>query len=396
MKSLLQNALLATAAILVSLGALELGVRLVLPPPQAVALTPEAETSAPAAADLGDAQFELAERVDEPEGLFLDTPIGRRLRPNARAVIRNHYLCGCTTEVRTNSLGYRNRELGPKTRPRVLVLGDSITLADYVPEPETWVRRVETLSEATPRPLELVNAGVWAIGIADEVGILLETGLRTEPDVVLLAWYLNDVQPSPGLRMLRVPEGLGWSWLARHAFRGISVVRTRFAELPDSAIPDPLLQSWKKRTAERFPPEPPASNRTPGNFNQLVHELFFDWGSAWSDDAWDRMRPYFVELRRQADLHGFELLVVGFPVFDQVDADFVHDYPQQQLQRVASELGIPVLDLLPNLREAHRAWKAAGAPQAERLFYDWCHHTPRGNALIADWVHAFLDEQLRD
>lgn len=394
MTSLLKNSLLAVAAVLLSIGLLELGVRIALPRPQQVELAagaaaPRRDTPAPA-------RIELSERVDEPEGIFLETPAGRRLRPNAHAVVKNHYLCQCTTEVRTNSLGYRNRELETKTRPRVLVLGDSITLADYVAEPESWVRRVETLSEETPRPLETVNAGVWAIGLADEVGILLESGLRTQPDAVLLAWYLNDVQPSPGLRMLRVPAPLEWSWLARYVFRGVSLLRTRFAEPGGSAIPHEALEEWRRRTAERFPPEGRASHATAGGFNQLIQELFFDWGSAWSDDAWARMRPYFVELRRQADLHGFALYVVAFPVYDQVDADFVHDYPQQQLRNIAEELDIPMLDLLPPLREDLARWEAGGRDPAQRLFYDWCHHTPAGNERIAKWVHTFLQEQMRD
>jgi len=395
MSSLLKNALLAVAAVVFAVAALELGVRIALPRPQAVELT--AEAAAPQTASAPEpAHVELAERVDEPDGIFLETPAGRRLRPNARAIVKNHYLCQCTTEIRTNSLGYRNRELGPKTRPRVLVLGDSITLADYVAEPESWVRRVESLSEATPRPLETVNAGVWAVGLADEVGILLESGVRTQPDAVLLAWYLNDVQPSPGLRMVRAPALLEWSWLARYVFRGVSVLRTRFAEPPESAIPHPTLEAWRESTAERFPPDGRASHDTVGGFNQLIQELFFDWGSAWSDDAWARMRPYFVELRRQAELHGFELFVVAFPVYDQVEADFIHDYPQQQLRRIADELDIPMLDLLPPLREALADWEAAGRDPAQRLFYDWCHHTPVGNERIARWVHAFLQEQLGD
>jgi hypothetical protein len=394
MSSLTQSALLAAAAVVSSVAALELGVRIALPPPQAVEL---AAQPAPAAGSaLEPADVELAERVDEPEGIFLETPAGRRLRPNTRAIVKNHYLCQCTAEIRTNSLGYRNRELGPKTRPRVLVLGDSVTFADYVSEPESWVRRVESLSEQTSRPIETVNAGVWAIGLADEVGILLETGVGTEPDAVLLGWYMNDVQPSPGLRMLRVPAPLEWSWLARHVFRSVSVLRTRFAEPSGSAIPHETLEEWRERTAVRFPPEGRASHDTVGGFNQLIQELFFDWGSAWSDDAWAHMRPYFLELRRQAELHGFQLLVVGFPVYDQVEADFLHDYPQQQLRRITDELGVPMLDLLPPLREALAEWEASGRDPAKRLFYDWCHHTPTGNERIAAWVHAFLQEQLGD
>ena len=66
---------------------------------------------------------------------------------------------------------YRNREISSKTKPRVLFLGDSITFGDYLPEEETFVRRVETLSANGARPLETVNAGIGAIGLQNALSI---------------------------------------------------------------------------------------------------------------------------------------------------------------------------------------------------------------------------------
>ena len=53
-----------------------------------------------------------------------------------------------------------------------------------------------------------------------------------------------------------------------------------------------------------------------------------------------------------------------------------------------------MLDLLPLLRGAHQGWVEGGRKKPERMFYDWCHHTPHGNRLIAGWVHEFLQENL--
>lgn len=46
------------------------------------------------------------------------------------------------------------------------------TLADYVQEQESWVRLVEESSGTSSRPLETINAGIWAISLADELAIL--------------------------------------------------------------------------------------------------------------------------------------------------------------------------------------------------------------------------------
>jgi hypothetical protein len=339
--------------------------------------------------------LKLAKRIDEDGKLFVRTPTGRRLRPNKLASIENNYLCQCTVEIRTNSLGYRNREIGEKSRTRVLFLGDSITLADYVQEHETWVRLVEKLSRPTYRPLETINAGVWAIGLANELAILLETGLQTDPDAVVLAWYLNDVQPSPGIQMIHPPPFLGWSQLGQYTYQGISVLRSKLVvEKNYGNVPGPLRQKWAAEIAAKFPGAEKPDSETVEGFNHSIYKQVGDWGSAWSDGAWEYMRPFFVELRRQADLNGFQLLFVAFPVENQVAAPFVYDYPQRKLAEVAADLDVPMLDLLPLLRVAHQGWVENRRKKAERLFYDWCHHTPHGNRLIAEWVHEFLQENL--
>ncbi len=79
--------------------------------------------------------------------------VRRVLRANAHVLLRNHGLSHRDIPLRTNELGFRNPPLGDKSRPRVLFLGDSITMADYLYEEETFVRRVETLVGRRRAPL---------------------------------------------------------------------------------------------------------------------------------------------------------------------------------------------------------------------------------------------------
>ena len=91
----------------------------------------------------------------------------------------------------------------------------------------------------------------------------------------------------------------------------------------------------------------------------------------------------FAELARLADVHGFEPMLIAFPIVDQVNVDYVYDFPQRQLRAVARDLDLPLLDLLPIFRDAWR--------RGERdLFYDWCHPTPRGSEIIAAEVLRFV------
>ncbi|MDG2305111.1 MAG: hypothetical protein P8R42_10725 [Candidatus Binatia bacterium] len=365
----------------------EVAVRLLLPPPERARLVADSGHAERLAAENAEQKLLRVDRsVDDPSAggvLYFHTPTGMRFRANTRAVIQNHGLGGGTIEVRTNSLGYRNRELGVKDRPRVLFVGDSITSQDYLQEEQTIVRLVETLSESTDRPIETVNSGVGAIGIGNELAILMETGFSAEPDTVVLNWYLNDAQASAGIEIVELSGWWQHSRLAEQLLASLSALDVQdlsvFSYEADAA--------WKKQAAEAFPPAQGDWRREPGAFNQRIQALFFDWGSAWSEGAWARMAPVIAEMKRQCDLHGVRFRIVAFPVLEQINAEFVHDYPQQRLAEIARELDVPMLDLLPLLREKSRQ---VNAPQ---LHWDWCHPSPEGSVVIAGAILDFLQRE---
>lgn len=376
-RRLLERALLLGVAIGVALAIGELLVRVVLPePPYAVVVSrglPEQPRHAPAA------------DVHPALTLYYGTRAGRRLRVNADVVVDEHPLSHKRVAIRTNSLGYRNRELGPKAGTRVLFLGDSLTVQDYLPEEETLVRLVEDLARQRGLELETVNAGVGAVGLASELALLYETGLHVAPDVVVINFFLNDFRESGGVSVPALPAVLARSWLIRHlavaaALYGGAGLRTPVGHDAASAA---ALPTWLEdfRTSHR----PAAGDyRTDRRaFDLLIVQRFGDWGGAWSRGAWDAMVPLFEEFARLAKLHGFRLAVVAFPVRQQVEAQYVYDYPQRRLRGVARRLDIALLDLLPVLR-------GAGADAAASLFYDHCHHTPAGNRLLAAAVLDFL------
>ncbi|MBW2493352.1 MAG: hypothetical protein JRE43_01265, partial [Deltaproteobacteria bacterium] len=78
-------------------------------------------------------------------GFYVHTPTGRRLRRGASGMITGHHLSRKDVEFSTNSLGYRDDEIGEKGERdyRILALGDSITLGDYVSAEQTYPEYVE-------------------------------------------------------------------------------------------------------------------------------------------------------------------------------------------------------------------------------------------------------------
>jgi len=376
-RPLVPSLALALASTLLALGLAEGLARLVLPPPERVLVRPARDLDARLARE--NLEPKQASYRGAVNALFIRTPTGRRLRANTEVTIENHYLSHRTIVLRTNSLGFRGPEIGANSRPRVLFLGDSITMAHYLPEEETFTSLVGTLSAAAGAPLETVNAGVGGIGLETELAILRETGLRVGPDVVVLEFYLNDVQQSPGVRLLPVPALLGWSVLART----VAGVVPHLLGRDDWEIGEEEMAGWLREIRRRAPAASGDPVKSPGAFNALVQDNYRDWGSAWSDSVWTRIDPILAEFKRQADLHHFRLVVVAHPAEPQVRAEFVSDWPQRRLAESAQRLGLPVLDLLPALRAAARRGDGP-------LFYDVCHHTPEGSRVVAETILEFL------
>ena len=144
-------------------------------------------------------------------GFVRMTPTVRRLRANTQVSTRNHWQTGENIEITTNDLGYRGPTIGSKRGTRFLFLGDSITLAAYHREANTFVRRIEHMSRRDGLNWETVNAGVAGTSVNNSLSILMETGSSITPDVVVIGFYLNDFLDSYGVYIEQAPSVFRYS-----------------------------------------------------------------------------------------------------------------------------------------------------------------------------------------
>ncbi len=315
----------------------------------------------------------------DPEVLIEYTPRGRRLVPNTDVVIHNHYVSKLDVDIKTNSLGLRDPERS--VRPdagvsRVVFLGDSIVVQDYLPRDETLPVLVEReLNAAAAGKYEVVNAGLSNAGIEEESLLLSEVISRLNPRLVLLSFYLNDSRPAWGYAG---EIGAKRGWLRKHSIVWESIVRelevrkwlsdSRVERFGWMALVDAV--PWKtERDA----------------FMRLVHEAPYDWGSAWQDDSWTGIEEHLISLKKLIEDNGATLAVVAMPVIYQVQAEFVEDTPQRMLADILARHQVPLLSLLPIERE-HRT---------ETLFFDWCHPNQRGNQIITGPIARFVSAQTK-
>ena len=165
-------------------------------------------------------------RTDNPRLQF-------ELRPGARVQAEVDY--------RTSASGMRNPEVAEEKaagQRRVAILGDSIAFGYWVEERQAFPRQLEGMLGG-PERIQVLNFGVPGYNLEQEIESLRTKALRYSPDVVVVAFCLNDLEGlfsyeygltidrSERGRTLagRVIEGL----LSRSVF--FSWVEYRFAEL---------------------------------------------------------------------------------------------------------------------------------------------------------------------
>ena len=101
--------------------------------------------------------------------------------------------------VQINSLGLRDREFSfnkPKNTFRILILGDSQTLGHGIDRLEdTYPKKLEKKlnQKSSSIHFEVINASDSGWNTDTQLYKFLEYGLKLDPDLVVLAYYLNDI-----------------------------------------------------------------------------------------------------------------------------------------------------------------------------------------------------------
>ncbi len=273
---------------------------------------------------------------------------------------------------RINSNGFRGPEIPKKkteTERRILFLGDSVTFGSGVAEASCFVARVEQLvrQSTSNAKITTINASVPAYTPCHEFDLLVNEGMRVEPDVVVHVFCLNDVlgkfqferfggfsrgyEPPPRSR-------LEWSGFFRAVRRWQAGI-----DRPDK---DRLWYLWSGLSAHRLLHEPDAPVVDRG------------WTEVFED------MDKIVELTRQASV---PLVIVCPPHRDQLlEEGLPEPSPQTVLSKYAANKDVPFLDLLPVF---HHYASTPGADPTN-LYISAMHLSPAGHELVADAIFRFL------
>ena len=267
--------------------------------------------------------------------------------------------------VHVNSLGLRGPELAPKApgERRVLVLGDSLTYGQGVADDQTLPRHLEEVLAELDDGVRwtVVNGGLRAYDTEQELGLFEELGGRIEPDVVVLAWFWNDLRDQDRQATYRrllasgpiaFDAGAPLEGRALFAWRAKQLLRR-------SALVMEAHDTW--RAAVHRPPEHAATSQG------LV-----------------RLRGSLRRFIELCALHGANGIFAVVP-----DAALIRgQHASAEVAAAAAELarsaGLPVVELLPALREL-----CAGLARPPLVPYDG-HYLGSANRAMAQALARVL------
>ncbi len=232
---------------------------------------------------------------------------------------RGYFDPGAKLTYRTNAHGFR----GPETtlaKPdgvfRIVGLGDSFTFGTGVRREHTFLAVLEERANlAGPdAPYEVLNLGVMAYDTVAEVSLLEHIGFRFEPDLVVIAFFLNDVG-SGNLLAFTGEEGEDTRPWWRRTFRSLDALYRGDERREEGAR---VIETYRRSLGQRAP-------------------------------RWNEAKRALLTAKGLAEERGFDLALAIFPVLWQLS-----NYPLPDVHaKVAGfcrDNGIPVLDLLPAFR----------------------------------------------
>ncbi len=280
-------------------------------------------------------------RVDMPYGSFVSSP-----DPILRYVPR-------PGSIGINAYGIRDHDY-PLARPagglRIVIIGDSVGYGfcndgEVLGVDSVFPKQLEQmLRQSSSRPVEVINLCVSGYDTVQEVEFLVQKGLALHPDIVIVAYCLNDdFDASAELMRFQANPQFGID----SAIGRSLVLKSHLARLI-------WLRHWR-----RPPPAPQGSvTRTEAGFQRLA------------------------TLARE---HGFQPVIVVFPLFEPA-ATYRWGQFHRNVAQVAARFNFPLLDLFGPFSAATGGDLRALQGRCNRE-----HPDERGHRAAAQAIQQFLE-----
>lgn len=264
--------------------------------------------------------------------------------------------------VHINHAGFRDRERGPKTRPRAMALGDSSVYGFGVEDERVFTSVLETKLDA-----DFINAAVPGYSTFQSLNLLDMRGMAFEPDLLIVAnlWSDNNFDSFVDKELLA--SYAGWSGAGVYGVRAWLEHSQLFRWLDWTLRVAPQGEAARKVGWQLGDVDPRGGRRRVA-INDYAANL---------DALCERMRArgggvLFVQLANREDLRPR----AGQPAWAPY---------REVMANTAARWGAPLV-LIPE------AFRASGLSR-DRLFLDQMHPTAEGHAIMAEAIAAELERR---
>lgn len=354
---------------------------------------------------LGEAVFRLVDPMLASQGFFGDKQTPAHLKPHAPV---------SGSIGRSNAQGFRDKERTlsrGEVAIRIVSVGDSQTYGVGVTYDQTFSTLLEKrLQEGEPRS-EVINLGVPGWEPPEELHLLKMYGLRFQPDLVLLNFYVgNDILTRRGAFRESSPIVVAGRSYYVHATGNL---------IHDTVSPDRwflyhhinyVIQVGGVYVRGLLHPPSEGSGvlgialRTRKGYLQELDERTDIYLAQPTEEVqlqWERTKRTLAEFKQVLDARHIRFLLVLLPDHVQIDAQLRREFldargvdqhlfdfgrPQRLLTDWSQENGVPVLDLLSIFQQS---------ATDEKLYFDTdLHMTEAGHRFASAGIWPVLEASL--
>lgn len=303
---------------------------------------------------------------------------------------------GWDTDVSVNFHGFRGPAISPQKRAnlfRIAVLGDSVSFANYLPEDAAFPRLLESQLLASGRNVEVVNLSVPGYNTLQEVSTLRDIGVQFSPDLVVLAYCINDLGISSGVLeyISRLRKYRGSIYKSRVA-QFVRVQLDRLEQMGyfnDPNSPENLLLSNPKWSEDVSSDSELLRLIESLRDHTIRHPQLHPFVQLHADPkAVARFRFALTTLQRLSDQFKFDVIVVIVPLLRETPEERPgHELAYGIVRHETTRAGFSLINL-------HETFATEGFAKFELRSGDPLHPNSYGHALIAKRLRYAVQEWL--
>ena len=314
-------------------------------------------------------------------------------------------------EMETNNMGFRGRDVGEKEPGtyRIVMLGDSFTMGEGVPDASTFPLLVEEyLNKAGGGKYEVVNLGVESYSPVLEYSLLKRVIKQLKPDMVVLNFDMSDVLNEFAYRKDAVLDESGDvvsvdgypEYVRQRENATARMIRWMRNHLFITGI---LYETASRRALNRQ--ETDASKIDvetgveKGSRMLLLHTLDAPQLKE-TPEIYSEIEDSVLRAKKLCDAHGCKFILSVYPWAHQVSGEEwvpgrylymtrgekISDRTVDELRAFAARNGIDFFDAFPSFRAYHGG---------ENLYFRHdMHWTPAGQRLMAASLEAYLQKDI--